>query len=148
MPNNTFIEILTILKAYLPEIINEKNMGETETCDDYTLVSFHVEQEYSIEEFMNILEDKAEMSILYHHTMSDEIQEFQRVCAYPPRQEYMYKINAKTNEKGYVEWVTLTMFHSLEVMINYLREEFNHLKKDFGFNKIPKGYSEFLIEYS
>ena len=101
----------------LPEVIDNALAEEVIIYDDYALLPYVLPKEVSIEQFMDMLEDKMELIILYHIVPTEATDFGHACCAYSnPNTERMFKINARTNSNGMVSDLTVSIYDSLECM--------------------------------
>lgn len=110
-------DFLAVVPLQLPELLDKRKMEKPVKYDDYVLLTFQLNTPFTIEEVMDMLEDEMEMIILYHHIPSFATPFGHSCCAYSnPAFGRMFKINAKTNESGLVDRITVTIYESLEYM--------------------------------
>ena len=101
----------------LPEVIDNALAEEVIIYDDYALLPYVLPKEVSIEQLMDMLEDKMELIILYHIVPTEATDFGHACCAYSnPNTERMFKINARTNSNGMVSDLTVSIYDSLECM--------------------------------
>ena len=110
-------DFLEFVPLQLPELLDEKTMEQPIFYEDYALLIFPLPVPLDIEDVMDCMEDEMEMIVLYHHIPSGQTKFGHSCCAYSnPAFGLMFKINAKTNDSGLVENVTVTIYESLEFM--------------------------------
>ena len=117
MLQNFCNDFIASVPLQLPKLMDTHKMEQPEYYQDYALIVFPVATPLLLEEVMDMLEDEMEMIILYHHNPSFATPFGHSCCAYSnPAFGRMFKINAKTNESGLVDRITVTIYESLEYM--------------------------------
>ena len=117
MLQNFYNDFISSVPLQLPKLMDTHKMEQPVYYQDYALIVFSVATPLLLEEVMDMLEDEMEMILLYHHIPSFATSFGHSCCAYSnPAFGRMFKINAKTNESGLVDRITLTIYESLEFM--------------------------------
>ena len=117
MLQNFCNDFIASVPLQLPKLMDTHKMEQPEYYQDYALIVFPVATPLLLEEVMDMLEDEMEMIILYHHIPSFATPFGHSCYAYSnPAFGRMFKINAKTNESGLVDRITVTIYESLEYM--------------------------------
>ena len=117
MLQNFCNDFIASVPLQLPKLMDTHKMEQPEYYQDYALIVFPVATPLLLEEVMDMLEAEMEMIILYHHIPSFATPFGHSCCAYSnPAFGRMFKINAKTNESGLVDRITVTIYESLEYM--------------------------------
>ena len=117
MLQNFCNDFIASVPLQLPKLMDTHKMEQPEYYQDYALIVFPVATPLLLEEVMDMLEDEMEMIILYHHIPSFATPFGHSCCAYSnPAFGRMFKINAKTNESGLVDRITVTIYESLDYM--------------------------------
>ena len=117
MLQNFYNDFISSVPLQLPKLMDTHKMEQPVYYQDYALIVFSVATPLPLEEVMDMLEDEMEMILLYHHIPSFSTSFGHSCCAYSnPAFGRMFKINAKTNESGLVDRITLTIYESLEFM--------------------------------
>ena len=110
-------DFLSFVPLQLPQLIDVTTMEEPKFYGDYVLLTFPLRDQYDLEEVMDMFEDDMELITLYHHIPMLTEQFGHCTCAYSnPSFGQMFKMNARTNDKGMVTFITATVYDSLEQM--------------------------------
>lgn len=140
-------DFLSVVPLQLPQLLDKRGMERPVRYDDYILLEFSLNEPYSIEEVMDMLEDEMEMIILYHHIPSMQTEFGHSCCAYSnPAFGRMFKVNAATNERGMVSRIKVTIYDSLEYMSADVCLDLG-LHGRTGFFKYMKAKEEVLLDF-
>ena len=116
----------------IPELIDPEHLDSVDDYVDYALLTYSLGNPMPMERVMNAMEDRMHLSILYHVLASDATDADQHCCGYSsPMDGKMYKFNAQTGKGGLVRTVYVHIFDSLEVMLEYLKEDLDRHVKSF-----------------
>lgn len=116
----------------IPELIDPEHLDSVDDYGDYALLTYSLGNPMPMERVMNAMEDRMHLSILYHVLASDATDADQHCCGYSsPMDAKMYKFNAQTGKGGLVRTVYVHIFDSLEVMLEYLKEDLDRHVKAF-----------------
>ena len=116
----------------IPELIDPEHLDSVDDYGDYALLTYSLGNPMPMERVMNAMEDRMHLSILYHVLTSAATDADQHCCGYSsPMDGKMYKFNAQTGKGGLVRTVYVHIFDSLEVMLEYLKEDLDRHVKSF-----------------
>ena len=108
----------------IPELFNPDRLETVDDYGDYALLTYSLAKPMPMEQVLNRMEDGMELNILYHVQASDAAGASEHCCGYSsPMNGKMYKVNAQTGKGGLVRTVYVYIFDSLEVMLEYLKED-------------------------
>ena len=108
----------------IPELFNPDRLDSVDDYGDYALLSYSLGVPMQMEHVMDRMEDRMNLSILYHVLTSSAADAVQHCCGYTsPMNGTMYKVNAQTGKDGLVRTAYVYIFDSLEVMLEYLKED-------------------------
>ena len=108
----------------IPELFNPDRLESVDDYGDYALLSYSLGTPMLMEKVLDRMEDRMNMNILYHAMTSTAAGADQHCCGYSsPMNGTMYKVNAQTGKGGLVRTVYVYIFDSLEVMLEYLKED-------------------------
>ena len=108
----------------LPGLISPERLESIEDYGDYALLTYSLETPVPVGGMLNRMEDGMNLSILYHVLTSSAADAREHGCGYSsPMNGTMYKVNAQTGKGGLVRAVYVYIFDSLEVMLEYLKED-------------------------
>lgn len=122
---------MALAPLMLPSLISENMLTGEEVSEDVSILHFNLDEELPITVVMDMLEDDMELSLLYYARNSTKSSQ----CCYftPPSSRDMYKFYAETNDKGYVQELSITIYESLDIMESELEEELNKGKNELNF---------------
>ncbi len=138
MLNEEILKFKGIAPLILPELINNTQLEEVSMYEDYAILPYDMQKPLSLEEVMDLFEDKMEMVILYHMIPSKQTDFGHTCCAYSnPSTERMFKINVTTNGSGEVDSLLVTIYDSLEIMSTDLLQDLrlNEKRGDFKYKR-------------
>ena len=114
----------------IPELIDPEHLDSADDYGDYVLLTYSLSNPMPIERVMNSMEDRMHLSVLYHVQASAAAD--QHCCGYSsPMDGKMYKFYVQTGKGGLVRTVYVHIFDSLEVMLEYLKEDLDRHVKTF-----------------
>lgn len=115
---------VTLAGLEMPALISPGKFQGAEIYEDNAVLTFLLPKVYPLEELIDELEDQMELILLYHYLPSTATNFGQKCCAYSnPRFGRMYKLNATANGDIECDTLYVTLYDSLEIMGNELREE-------------------------
>lgn len=131
----------------LPTIIDDTMKVEEYVYDDYALLNYTVPNPMSIDELMDMLEDKMELIMLYH-VLHKTIPKGAGCCAYSnPVTDQMYKVNAVTSSDNLIHSISVTIYDSLEFMCFDILED-RRLNEEHGEFLYQRDLSQIVIDFS
>ena len=140
-------DFMTFVPLRFPGLLDAGTMEPPLVYDEYILLTFPVSGNHTLEEVMNMLEDDMEMILLYHHIPSYATEFGHSTCAYSnPSFGQMFKMNARTNDKGMVTFITATVYDSLEQMYGDLCLDLDVHSKGGTF-KYKKEKEDILLDF-
>ncbi len=117
-------EFLSIMPTQLSDLLPRKTMEDPVVYDDYAQLTFHPSKQLTLAEVADLLEEQANLTLLYHRVVSEGLRGWQCCCAFSkPDNGRMYKFNATAGDDGLVDTITVCVFESIEVMRGTLRLE-------------------------
>ncbi len=126
-------EFLALMPTKLPDLLPRKTMEDAAVYDDYAQLTFHPKKKMSVNEVAELLEEQANLKLLYLHEASDGLNGWQSCCAFSvPNYKQMYKFNATANDHGYVDTFKVCIYDDHENMRGYLRKELKALRQQGG----------------
>lgn len=135
MLEETIFKFRTMAPVQMPDLIDNYNLGETITYEDYAILPYELRIPLSLEKVVSIL-DEADLAILYHikpDTSTAKTLFGQKCCAYSyPNKEQMFKINCHTFSDGLVHDLKVTIYNSLEDFAVEVRNDL-HINEKPGF---------------
>ena len=113
----------------LPGLINPERLESIEDYGDYALLTYSLETPVPVGGMLNRMEDGMNLSVLYHVVKEEGRSPGHQCCAYSsPQSGQMYKFNAQTGPDGMVKTIYVHVFESLEVMLEYLKDDLERHK--------------------
>ena len=132
----------------LPEVIDNALAEEVTIYEDYALLPYSLPKPITLDDLMDMFEDKMELIILYHIVPSEATDFGQACCAYSnPSSERMFKINARTNAKGLISDVIVSIYDSLEFMSSDVLQDLN-LNESHGKVLFKRDVGEIVNDFS
>ena len=131
----------------LPGITEHEGLEYIDDYDDYALLTYQLPKPVRIQDLLDQLEDNMGLNILYHCRTSCSESSPQHCCAYSsPTFEAMYKFNAQTGPDGMVSILYVYVFESLEVMLEFLKEDLRQHSKAAQFQgmELPRLVADFM----
>ena len=108
----------------IPELFNPDRLDSVDDYGDYALLSYSLGTPMPMEKVLDRMEDGMNLCILYHVLTSSAANAGEHSCGYTsPMNGTMYKVNAQTGKGGLVRAVYVYIFDSLDVMLEYLKED-------------------------
>lgn len=127
-----------VVPLRLPGLIEEDGLETIDDYGDYALLTYLLQKPVDIQTVMNRMEDDMDLTILYHVKTAIGQDAPQHCCAYSsPSYEAMYKFNAQTSGDGMVRTLYVYIFESLEVMLEFLKDELKQHAKAVEFQGLP-----------
>lgn len=134
MTPETILSFKTLAPLLLPELLDLNHLESIDDYDDYALLAFNLARPTHIEEILDALEDQMELSVLYHVILSSH-----HACAYSnPGFGHMYKVNVQTDRQGMADSLYISLFESLEVMLEALTDDLECHQSQTGARFISK----------
>ncbi|MDO4497407.1 MAG: hypothetical protein Q4B58_06230 [Bacteroidales bacterium] len=116
-----FIELSADL---IPGVFEKTSLGKCEVHDYYAVIEFKLDEKLASEDILDMLEDNMEMTILYAHHASRSTDAGVTVCAFSDHSfNDNFAIHATTGVDGLVQTVMATLFFSVDVMMEHLRDD-------------------------
>ncbi len=132
----------------LPEVIDNALAEEVTIYEDYALLPYSLPKPITLDELLDMFEDKMELIILYHIIPSEATDFGQACCAYSnPSSERMFKINARTNAQGMISDVIVSIYDSLEFMSSDVLQDLN-LNENHGQVVFKRDVGEIVNDFS
>lgn len=132
----------------LPDFLKEATMGDIDIYNGMAVIPFDLEEAIDIEEFMDILEDDLEMTILYHFRPSMSTNFGIQCCAYSGGSVgEVYKIHASTQAQGRVQTVTVTIYESFDLLCSDLISDLDRHENRGRFLS-KRGEADVLAEFT
>lgn len=117
-------EFMTFAESQMQGIISFQHISSVSVYPEYGLIKFSIDGNPTIEEAMDIIEDNAGMTVLYHKTISPESGSGHTCCAFSDISKgMMFKINVKADIGETVTSVIATVYDSADVMHDALVDE-------------------------
>ena len=127
-----------VVPLRLPGLIEEDGLETIDDYGDYALLTYLLQNPVDIQTVMNRMEDDMDLTILYHVKTAIGQDAPQHCCAYSsPSYEAMYKFNAQTSGDGMVRTLYVYIFESLEVMLEFLKDDLKQHTKAVEFHGLP-----------
>lgn len=140
-------DFLSFVPLQLPQLLDVTTMEEPKFYGDYVLLTFPLRDPYELEEVMDMFEDDMELITLYHHIPMLSEKFGHCTCAYSnPSFGQMFKMNARTDDKGMVTFITATVYDSLEQMYGDLCLDLDVHSKGGTF-KYKKEKEDILLDF-
>ena len=131
----------------LPGITEHDGLEYIDDYDDYALLTYQLPEPVDIHDLMDRLEDDMGLNIPYHSRTGFSESSPQHCCAYSsPTYEAMYKFNAQSGANGMVSILYVYIFESLEVMLEFLKEDLRQHSKAAQFQgmELPRLVADFM----
>lgn len=120
MKNDLIDRFMVSSTLKIPSIIKSRfeDRDKREVYDDYVLLVFNLEQEMTMAEISDEIDECFGLTILYQHVRSRQTDYGQSICAFQePGTGEMFKLNAMTNSCGVIHSVEVKIYKSLEHMM-------------------------------
>ena len=114
----------------LPGLIDPQHLESIDDYGDYALLTYSLAQPAPLYKLLNDMEDRMNLNILYHVSVPSVRNSEQHACAYAsPSMQRMFKLNVRTLNGDVVRLVYVYVFESIEVMLEYLKDDLDrHLR--------------------
>ncbi len=133
MSNRYKSTFLSQTEPILPNLISHNRIIDDAPLDNYHLLAFQTRKPYTMDEVIEMLENDAQLHILYHHVINDNVQEMENCCAFShPIGDQMYMYKVSTGRGGMVTDIYVYIYYSLEDLTSELEDELKHHKKNGG----------------
>nr|WP_296086041.1 hypothetical protein [uncultured Prevotella sp.] len=131
---NEVNKFMALAPLILPKLIDSKKCLEPDITDDSAILYFNLEEHFPIGVVMDMLEDDMELLLLYHGTKKDT-PKVHHCCLFnsPKAGHSMYKINVTTNNKEFVEGISVSIFDSIDVWEDELESDLTSHNVSFDF---------------
>ena len=114
----------------IPEVIGDNKPDEIIKRDGYAILTYSLDNVYSFEDIVFVLENEMELNVLYK--AQSKVNSFNQHCCLfsQPDGANMFKINIVTTPDGNVDTLTATIYTSIEQMASELQDDMRlHLQK-------------------
>ena len=127
-------KFMTLAPLILPKLIDSKKCMEPDITDESAILYFNLEEPFPIGVVMDMLEDDMELVLLYHGTKKDNAH-VHHCCFFdsPKVGQSMYKINMTTNNKEFVEGISVSIFESIDIWEDELESDLTSHTGAFDF---------------
>ena len=141
-------KIESIYKLTMPELFDTNKVKEVEQLPSWEKYTYYLNNILPLEEVMEILEEQNNLLFLYYLIPSPSIL-CGHTCCYvsTPAVDHMVKISASTDDTGMCDRVHLTIYHSVETMIDDIIQENHYLQRRFGF-RFDDTFASFIKLFS
>ena len=114
----------------LPGLIDQQHLESIDDYGDYALLTYSLAKPTPLYRLLNDMEDRMNLNILYHVSIPSVRNTEQHACAYAsPSMQRMFKVNVQTLNDDVIRLVYVYVFESIEVMMEYLKDDLDrHLK--------------------
>lgn len=141
-------KIESIYKLTMPELFDTNNVKEIELLPSWEKYTYFLSTAMPLEQIMDIIDEQYNLMFLYHFIPSRSIYCGHTCCfVSTPEADHMVKITASTDDSGLCDRVHLTIYHSIENMIDDVIQEKNYLSRKFDFS-FDDTYSTFIRLFS
>lgn len=145
MLKEAMAKFLVMIPDLLDGLCDNSRMYEAEIYDgDYVLIPYALKKPLRMEEIKALVEEKEEMRVMY---FARNKKGRESLCVYSdPCLQCMFKLNAMTDNSGYVFDVNVTVYDSLEIMSRDLVVDLNLIdSSDLVYRKET---GEFIADFS
>ena len=135
------------LPSRFPGLLDKASVTNTSVAEDTVTLTYALKAKYGIDDVMDIFEDQMEFSVLYDFEVSRDVLFGRQCCAYADTKfDSIVKVNATTNQHGLVDQLTITLYESVEVMVNDLIADLRR-HSSYGCLRFAKSIKDLLIEF-
>ena len=122
---------LMLAPLMIPDIIGDNKPDEIIKRDGYAILTYSLDNQYSFENIVNLLENEMELTVLYNAKSCEVNSLNKHSCLFSqPDGGNMFKVNIVTNQNGFVDTITTTIYTSIEQMASELQDDRRlHLEK-------------------
>lgn len=115
----------------LPMILRHAKEEDIEVYEEYALITYNLSHSFEISDLMTILENHPEMQLCYVTKPCEATYYGTTCCGFSmPRRRCKFKVNGMTNSYGKVDKLTVTVYISLEYMLNDIRYDLeSHMER-------------------
>lgn len=112
----------SVASKILPMMLRNARVGKADVYEEYALLTYQLSREISFDEVKAMFENHHDAEICYITKPCEESCYVASLCAFSlPRRRCKYKVNALTNSRGGIDSVMITVYQSLEYMVQDLR---------------------------
>ncbi len=141
-------KIESIYKLTMPELFDTTDVKEEEILPCWEKYTYFIKKALPLEQVMEIIDEQYNLLFLYHYEPSNFILCGHKCCyVSTPEADHMVKISVSTDENGLCDRVHLTIYHSIEIMIDDIMKENHYMqsKHEFNFNETMGNYIKLFI---
>lgn len=141
-------KIESIYKLTMPGLFDTNKVKEVELLPSWEKYTYYFDNALSLDQVMEIIDEQNNLLFLYHLIPSPSVL-CGHTCCYvsTPEADHMVKISASTDDTGMCDRVHLTIYHSIETMIDDVIQENNYLQRRFGF-RFDDTFASFIKLFS
>lgn len=137
-------KIESIYKLTMPELFDTSKVIEVETLPSWEKYTYYLVNPLPLEQVMDFFEEQNNLMFLYHYNVQKAVIGGDSCCFVSvPEMDHMVKIQAASETTGLCYRVHLTIYHSVDTMIDDITHEYNKLKRTRNFN-FDDTYSAFI----
>lgn len=133
---NEVNKFMALAPLILPSLIDRKKCDEPDIADESAILYFEFDEVFPLGCVMDMLDEDMDMLMLYHAT-SQTNPNIQHCCffANPKTGQSMYKINVQTDEHGFADGITVTIYDSLDIWEQELESDLTVHQSAFDFTE-------------
>lgn len=133
-----------LAKQTMSEFFDAENIIKKEILDIREEYEYHLNTPLTLSRVMNILEEQDDIFILYNFVPSKAVLCNRTCCGVSrPGSEHIIKIVAETNDYGLCEKIHITIFNSLEDILEDIYDEIKRVEERYSLN-FEDNYCTFL----
>lgn len=116
MLRNEISKFMALAPLIMPDLIHNDSATESDVTDDYAILYFSFGEKLPIGLVMDSCDKEMELLMLYHAS-SEQNQQLQHCCFFPLPKDgiCMFKINIVTDNLGFADGLSVTIFDATEI---------------------------------
>lgn len=139
MISNEISKFLALAPLIMPDLIRYDKTTESDITDDYAILYFTFGEKLPISLVMDSCDSDMELLMLYHAS-SELTPKLQHCCFFPiPKDcEVKFKINIVTDNRGFADGLTATIFDENDVWEQALENDIAAHSNGYNFTEVVK----------
>lgn len=133
---NEVKKFMALAPLLLPSLIDSKKCTDQDITDESAILYFDFDEKFPLSCVMDMLDEDMDMLMLYHAT-SKTNPNIQHCCffANPKTGQSMYKVNAQTDDHGFADGITVTIYDSIDIWEEELESDLEVHMPAFDFTE-------------
>lgn len=126
MQKHKIERFLSYISLQMPSLMTRENYCGAEIVDGMSVLEFKLPRLFEVGDLLDEFDDQMELIILYHIIPSEATVVGHQCCAYSnPTFDYLYKLNAISDDNGECDTLYVSLYDSLETFGLDLLAELN-----------------------